>query len=130
MSDGNLRLLFRQHLPHAHWQPIETWSTGQGVPDVEYCFPGGFAGWIENKSTSGLVVKFRVGQVAWLERRSRAGGRCFVAVRKGARLWVFRGRDARAVEDEGLRAERLALLCCDGGPARWGWPRVEEILKS
>lgn len=139
-TDGNLRNIFKDHFPKAHWQPVETWSTGQGVPDAEYCFPGGQTGWIENKCTTGWTVDFkkRETQIAWLERRSRVGGRCFVAIRRqvmaGPRrglatdeLWLFPGSAARQLHLNGLRVAQ-ALGCWDGGPARWSWDLIEKIL--
>jgi hypothetical protein len=130
VSDGQLRQIFRKHLPEAHWQPIETWSTGQGVPDVEYCFPGGACGWIENKATQGWKVDVRPHQVAWIERRVRSGGRVFVAVRrKSAELYLIRGADVRRLSEEGLMGID-PILGCEGGPARWSWGKVREILTA
>ena len=138
MSDGNLRKLFKANLPTAHWQPIETWSTGQGVPDAEYCFPIGRCGWIENKKTTGFTVKISPEQVAWMERRCRVGGRCFVAVRRQVlglkrcdELWLFRGSNARALMLRGLLAADAKCICTMlGGPSRWNWQEVEQILRS
>lgn len=134
MSDGNLRQIFKDHLPEAHWQPIET-MIGRGIPDVEYCFPGGLSGWIENKKTTGWAVEISSGQIAWLERRARAGGRCFVAVRRqgSARgqardeLWLFRGADARNLLLGGLK-ETQPLGLYTGGPAKWSWPLIKGFL--
>ena len=141
MRDGNLRQLFREHLPEAHWVPVETWSTGQGVPDSEYCFPGGASGWIENKKTSGWRVFIEPHQVAWLERRARAGGRCFVAIRRktetGPRrgkasdeLILIRGRDARLLVDGDIKSIYDKVLHCYGGPSRWDWEDVRRALKG
>jgi hypothetical protein len=130
VSDGQLRQIFRKHLPEAHWQAIETWSTGQGVPDVEYCFPGGACGWIENKATQGWKVDVRPHQVAWIERRIRSGGRVFVAIRrKGDELWLFPGDEVRRISEEGIKALQPILLCCSG-PAHWNWGKVREILTA
>jgi hypothetical protein len=142
MTDGNLRTLFHKHLPEAHWQSIETWGTGQGVPDTEYCFPNGLCGWIEFKLTSGWTVNFkdRAHQIAWLERRARAGGRCFVAVRRkvpaGPRrglatdeLWLFPGIAARDLAQNGLKT-LPALGVWPDGPARWPWDKVKLALIS
>jgi hypothetical protein len=140
MSDGNLKNIFRAKLPEAHWQPVETWSTGQGVPDVEYCFPGGFSGWIENKLTAGWRVKYEPHQVGWLERRARMGGRCFVAVRRRCpagphrgpacdELWLFPGSKARLLLKEKMVASE-ALGIYSGGPAQWNWAAIKKHLTT
>lgn len=140
MSDGNLGQIFQKRLPKAHWQRIET-LVGRGTPDLNGCLDGKEF-WIENKSTSGWVVKFEDGQVAWHERRCRAGGRTFIAVRRQANagprrgdacdeLWLFHGQQAREVASDGLRGVRpmtMALGWWAGGPARWGWDQVRQIL--
>jgi len=138
MSDGELRSIFRSHLPRVFWQSIESWSTGQGVPDAHYLFAGGMAGWIENKKTSGWVVDIKREQGAWLDRYARLGGRCFVAVRRQAaagprrgkandELWLFHGRDAQAVRGGGLNAA-LPLGKWENGPARWNWAEITILL--
>jgi hypothetical protein len=140
MSDGNLRPLFKQYLPDAMWVPIETWSTGVGVPDTHYCFAGGRAGWIENKVTDTFKIKVQPGQIGWLERYSRLGGRCFVAVRRlttaGPRkglavdeLWIYRGSDVRAIAVDGLKGAS-PLVVYPGGPVEWVWGSVKRLLIS
>lgn len=138
MSDGNLRTIFRTRLPEAHWQGIETWSTGQGVPDMNGCLQG-HEFWIENKLAKGWKVNFEPGQVAWAERRIRAGGRVFLAVRRQAtagprrggafdELWLFRGQESRAVEADGLKGKQSVLGIWHNGPARWDWAQIRIIL--
>src|SRR5580765_135563 len=101
MTDGNLRSIFQTYIPQFHWQAVETWSTGQGVPDCNFCGKG-IEGWIENKRTAAWKVDMLPEQVGWIERRLRAGGRVFIAVRrkhfggikKGKpedELWLFNG---------------------------------------
>lgn len=135
--DGGLAAIFRARFPSVHWQPIETGGTGRGIPDLNFC-SGGVEGWIENKVTSTLSVGLRPEQIAWLARRSRAGGRAFVAVRRkteaGPRrgpatdsLWLFAGDKAAAVALAGLR-EDLALGVWSGGPAKWRWTEVARII--
>lgn len=135
--DGGLRSLFQRAFPEAHWQAIETWSTGQGVPDMEFCFKGGKSGWIENKLTSANAVDIRSEQVGWIERRVRVGGRVFIAVRKfckaGPRraaadeLHLFHGRDVRAIFLRGLvGAEPMAMY--ENGPANWDWPEIRRLI--
>jgi hypothetical protein len=139
MSDGNLRQIFQKHLPDVHWQGVETWSTGQGVPDMNGCL-NGVEFWIENKLTSGWAVNFETGQIAWAERRIRAGGRVFLAVRRKApagprkgdaadELWLFHGSYMREVSMEGIKAPRQ-YRCWEGGPAHWDWVEIGRILTA
>lgn len=136
MIDGGLRKLFRLHLPEAHWTSIETGGTGLGIPDSEYCFPGGRQGWVEFKQTSAIAVRVAPEQVAWAERRVRVGGRVALAVRcktpASARrtvrdaLFLYGGAQARAVLLNGLRTPPMGLW--EGGPARWNWREIKDIL--
>src|SRR6266699_154364 len=80
MIDGGLRKIFRKHLPKFHWLSVETGLTEQGVPDSNFCIDGR-EGWVEFKLTSANKVTFRSEQIGWLLRRSRAGGRTYIAVR-------------------------------------------------
>lgn len=134
MSDGGLRSLFQKHLPLAHWQAIESWNTGQGVPDSNGCLEG-VEFWIEHKATVGWTVGVSPGQVAWLERRTRHGGRCFVAVRRqgSARgisrdeLYLFLGVQARSLLLMGLKGTK-PLGMWEHGPSRWAWGEVKSFL--
>lgn len=135
MTDGSLRQIFSKKMPEAMWTSIESFSTGRGIPDVEYCFPGGQAGWIELKLTRGWAVGMRPEQVAWLERRSRLGGRSFIAIRQLGKardgLWLCHGQDARLLMTEGLRgAEKAAVGHWGGGPAGWDWAMVRAALTA
>jgi hypothetical protein len=127
--DGGLRALFRKHLPEFHWVAIESWMTGSGIPDVNFCCSG-VEGWIEFKKTGAIAVRFKPGQIAWHEQRHRARGRTFIAVRRLAKgvddLFLYPGEQARLVDDLGLEA--LPLLHCQGGPARWRWNRLKTLL--
>lgn len=140
-TDGNLRSIFQDHLRDAHWQAIESWSTGQGVPDVHYCFPGGLSGWVEFKLCSANSVSVSPHQVAWAERYSRAGGRTFIAVRRRAALKRCAPRDeihllsglaARFLAKGGLSEvpEDLYLYLGLSGPSRWDWDRIRAALTS
>lgn len=139
-TDGGLRKIFQQHLPEFHWQSVETWSTGQGVPDVNYCYDAK-EGWIEFKQTENFSVDISPHQVAWIERRTRAGGRVFIAVRRkhegGPRkgeatdeLWLFFGAVARVLLRNSLTSIPLIsrVLMTPGGPNRWNWPGIGQKL--
>jgi hypothetical protein len=135
--DGDLRSIFRQHLPQAQWTSIETGAVSGGVPDSEYCFDGGAQGWIEfKKIDSGWFVKPTkswVAQVAWISRRVRLGGRVYVAVRRQiARiddLYLVCGADVARLRDDGLQGALWAAQFI-GGPAHWDWSCVERMLKN
>jgi hypothetical protein len=129
--DGDLRALFRTNIPSFHWNSIETGATAGGVPDSEYCSPTGVSGWVEFKQITGWVVPLRPQQIGWLLRRSRARGRVFVAVRQaqGDTLWLALGAAAVALREQGLR-QAPTLGCWSGGPARWPWTTVQELLTS
>lgn len=140
-TDGGLRPLFKKHLPPgSDLQPVETWSTGQGVPDLNYCIAGA-EGWVELKGTATNKVIITPQQVAWAERRLRAGGRVFLTVRKqhagGPRrgavvdeLWLFPGNLTRAVAQHGLNHERAPPLYRGaGGPGSWDWQAIAQFLR-
>ena len=124
--DGHLRRLFRQNLSHAQWTSIESGATAAGIPDSEFCFPGGIQGWIEFKKARGLTVGLRPEQVAWLMRRSRMGGRCFVAVRRDQELRLFAGYQAIMLRDQGLRVNAIGHWI--GSP--WRWHEVERMITA
>jgi hypothetical protein len=138
--DGGLRRLFQEHLPHLHWQSIETGLTGRGVPDSNFCSDG-TEGWIEFKWTAAWGVDLRPEQVGWHMRRARAGGLTRIAVRQqcaaGPRrgpavdaLWLLRGSFAADIRSGGLR--HLPSGSCLGqwhnGPANWDWPLIGRLL--
>jgi hypothetical protein len=140
MSDGHLRSLFQQAIPQFHWQSVETWSTGQGVPDCNFCGLGK-EGWIEFKLTAAWRVTISPEQVGWAERRMRAGGKVFVAVRRknlgGPKLgkpvdelWLFDAQAARVLIRSGLPDVpfNFRLGKWSGGPSGWDWLKVREIL--
>jgi Holliday junction resolvase len=125
MIDGSLRQLFREHLPHVHWQAIETGGTGRGIPDLNGCFAG-IEVWIELKRMVGRRVLMRPEQVAWIERRARAGGRVFIAVRKGKeQLFLVGPTGARHLLENRFPA---VLGRWSGGPRAWNWAEITTIL--
>lgn len=129
-KDGGLRTLFRKHLPAIHWVSIESSLTGAGIPDANGCWAGSEF-WIEYKQCSANAVAIAPFQVAFAERRARAGGWTYLAVRRINRaadeLYLYSGRDVRAVHDRGL-AGASPLYLGGGGPSKWNWERVEQIL--
>jgi hypothetical protein len=140
--DGGLRGIFRKKLPHFHWQSIEVGTVGRGVPDSNYCHRG-VEGWVEFKKTDGWIVSLRPEQVAWLLRRYRAGGRCWVAVRRQTKggprsgppcdeLWLIRGYAAAELKARGLKKvdHRAVAGVWHDGVAQWDWAEAERLLLS
>lgn len=139
MIDGGLRSIFRLKLPRFHWQAIESGLTGGGIPDSNYCYIGK-EGWIEHKlstTTPRLSYPLSPDQIGWHERRYRAGGRTFIAIRfrhpggprKGKAvdaLFLYPGSKVRSVALLGLSVAPLARF--EGGPSRWPWAKIAEIL--
>lgn len=140
MIDGDLRNIFKAHLPSFQWSPIETGMTISGVPDSEYC-SNGYQGWIEYKATETDKIKQTTKtkfQIAWHERRARENGVSFVAVRKwhdgGPRkgnpvdeIWIFDGKDIRGLYTQGMRAVPF-IVNFGGGPSLWDWKTIRAVL--
>lgn len=137
MSDGGLRQIFQMRLPAFDWQSVETWSTGRGVPDLNYCH-NGCEGWIECKATSTDKVDIRPEQIAWAERRARHGGRVFMAVRKARPrsprleacddLYLIHNVTIwREVKRDGLKSD---FIYWAGGPASWAWTAIAATLSK
>lgn len=140
MIDGGLGKLFREHLPTWDWQRIESAETGEGIPDLNGC-KASIEIWIELKASGDYTVPLRPMQVAWAERRIRKGGRVYIACRRQCRagprrgaacdeLWLWRGEFGRALLTRAMtmRGAANTLGCWAGGPARWDWQAVEELL--
>jgi len=129
MIDGGLGKLLQEHLRDVHWQRIETGGTGRGTPDINGCWRG-IEIWIELKQATHWQVEIQPEQVAWIERRARAGGRVFVMVRqKRTILWLLRPTAARCL----IRGTRLdmipdAIYRGEGGPSAWQWQRLREAM--
>jgi uncharacterized protein YecT (DUF1311 family) len=102
--DGDLRKIFRDHLPAAQWSSIETGATAGGVPDSEFCFEGGHQGWLEFKRVSGWRVVLQPAQIAWISRRDRMGANVWIAARKDNVLYMLHGTHVHALHDDGLQA--------------------------
>lgn len=149
--DGGLFNLFKAHWPTWHWTRHESGAMAVGTPDCNYCaVPSGVEGWLELKKTEAWAVRVRPAQVAWVDRRARAGGRVLVAVRRlkepptamAARgvagikphapvdaLWVVPGGQIRALWLGGLKATR-PLLVTEGGPRQWDWDALQALLTT
>lgn len=137
--DGGLGKLFQDHLPLWHWQRIETGGTGKGIPDLNGC-RNGVDVWIENKLVEcGEKIDISPEQVGWISRRTRAGGRAFIAVRylipAGPRrgpavdaLRLFPGHVVKALATAPKGVAPLVIGA--GGPAHWPWGEVERVLFS
>lgn len=132
MADGELHKFFKDHLVGVHWQRIETGSTGRGIPDLNGCLAGCEL-WIENKKADHWAVEIMPEQVGWIERRARAGGRVFIAVRRArTELWLLPPSAARvlATPRKGLRdlSQEQVLGRWAGGPKAWDWRAVRGHL--
>ena len=113
------------------WQRIESGETASGIPDLNGCHAG-VEIWVELKSMErGLKIPgYTSFQCGWLLRRSRVGGRSYLAVRIQKRTWgdgiiIWPGSAAREVMDQGLRAEALSVICMKNGVS---WADVSECL--
>lgn len=146
-KDGGLRRMFRDRLPAAQWSSVESPLTGGGLPDSEYCFAGGRCGWLELKKATRWKVTLRPAQAGWLLRRTRLGGRAWVAVRRQGRterggayddLWLVHGSLSRVLTRGTLRdlrsdyADDVGRLWAswEGGPSYWDWSAVEKLLQA
>jgi len=128
--DGELRQIFRKHLPTILWVSIESASTEQGIPDMFYC-ASGCTGWLENKCAQANAVKISKMQIAWHERYARAGGRSFIAVRRISvlrreALFIYPGTALRQLEAEGLVLP--TRFCWIGKPSAWDWRAISAIF--
>ena len=123
-ADDGLRKLFHQNLKRGQWTTIETGAVSLGVPDSEFCFPGGIQGWVEHKRATGNKLTIRDMQVALIDRRVRLGGRVFIAVKRGKEMFLFHGRDVKRLCVDGLKgATPLGHWV-----SPWNWAEVEELL--
>lgn len=111
-------LLKKLH-PNADWQRIEPVS-GSGVADSNACYKG-VEVWVELKEvflpkrdTTLVKVKFQPGQIPWLLRRRKCGGRSFVMLRVvgldgKAQFMLFPGECAKALA-EGMTTSSLKIF--------------------
>lgn len=125
--DGGLRAVFKDHLKSWQFTPIETGAIVSGVPDAEFCAPGGVSGWIEFKFAKGEVVGLRPAQVSWIDRRTRLGGRAFIAIQRKTELFLYSGEGVKELKRDGLSSS-LGLLY--HGVGKWDWEAIGKILGS
>jgi hypothetical protein len=138
--DGGLTKLFMKHLgAEGHLQAIETGGTGRGIFDLNYVINGN-EGWVEMKTTGTNSVGIWPEQIAWAERRGRAGGRVFLAVRKkhegGVRLGapidhliLFNAKNSmRVISEQGMNMATPLYVSPANGPKSWDWSEVRKIL--
>jgi hypothetical protein len=124
--DGGLRQKFRSKIPEWQWTSVETGAVSPGLPDAEFCAPGGVSGWVEFKQTAGWKVTFQPLQIPWIHRRARLGGRVFVAIRrKKDELYIVPGSQILELEEHGVKG----LTPVEGSGSRnWNWEEVKQIL--
>lgn len=135
-QDGGLGKLFQDNIREAHWQRIESPLTGGGIPDLNGCM-NGVEVWIENKKAKHWKVKFEQFQIGWAERRVRAGGNYFLAVRqilnpkRGTpedNLWLFKADALRRIEEHGLPVITAPVSYGYVWRGDWDWPRIAELV--
>ena len=121
------RSIFKEKLKGWQITPIETGVIVSGVPDAEYCAPGGVTGWIEFKIAKGSVVGLRPAQVSWIDRRYRMGGNAFIAVQKKCGdLYIYSGSGVKELKRNGL-ASSVGLLYQSEG-SKWDWDAIRTSL--
>jgi len=102
--------LMKPHIPNeAHVQRIETGGTGKGVPDVNYC-QNGKEIWIELKSIKGNKSELSPFQIAWLYNRAKAGGNCFVLIRKNREIKLFQPTELKEIQELNWKSESAVTL--------------------
>lgn len=102
MKEKEFKKIIRGLVPAAHWQPIESWQIAAGIPDLNGCLRG-VEVWVEAKIAWGNKVNLTALQTNWLNQRSAAGGRCYIAVAVKQELWIYHGFRAREVREHGLK---------------------------
>tara|TARA_R110002020_G_scaffold94037_3_gene226674 strand:+ start:187 stop:576 length:390 start_codon:yes stop_codon:yes gene_type:complete len=108
--------LLKPHIPkEAHVQRIETGGTGRGVPDVNYCQQG-IEIWIELKSIKGLKSELSPFQIAWIYNRIKAGGNCFVLIRKNKEIKLFQPSTLEEIQKLNWKSESALTL---NAPYEW-----------
>ena len=105
-----------------------------GIPDVSYGARG-VQGWIELKQVARwrrdgtIVVPWRPGQREWLNQRGRMGGRCWLLLRVGREVCLFRHNMLPEIREPiGYDAATrvLSALSWEQGEDVWG--ELLEVL--
>jgi hypothetical protein len=128
--DGGLRNIFKEKMPWAHWQAIETGAVGLGVPDSNVCFSGREL-WVEFKKTDHWAVTMRPEQIGWISRRTRLGGCVFIAIRRAQdELWLVDGKWVKELAAGGLKwvSTLEGHHVWRGGRANWDWPEISRLF--
>tara|TARA_R110000765_G_scaffold19517_6_gene51134 strand:+ start:3553 stop:3969 length:417 start_codon:yes stop_codon:yes gene_type:complete len=110
-DEKGFKKLFVGHLgTDVHYQHIETGSVGTGIPDTNFCHEGREQ-WIEFKVVVGKQVGLMPTQVAWIWKRTKAGGHVWVIARdkydgvrkgKGDTIYMWPGAEVREVKEHGV----------------------------
>ena len=102
--------LVKPHIPKdAHVQRIETGLTGKGVPDLNYC-QNGKEIWIELKSIQGNKSQLSPFQIAWIHNRAKAGGNCYVLIRKNKEIRLFQPKTLEELQDLNWNSEPVIAI--------------------
>ena len=126
--DGDLRQLFRKHLPKVFWTSCENFVVGRGTPDSFGCY-NGVSFWIEFKEAKHWAFVIRPEQIAWHLRLARNKGTSWIAVRRAKKeLWLVPGAfaDKASPLDPHPSISQFGVgpFRWDGSPARWDWDAV------
>src|SRR5688572_29251316 len=99
-----------------HGMRVEN-TAGVGQPDINICIEG-IDIWIESKERRGNVIKIRPSQIAWIQKRSRAGGAVYIMVLHNDTVALYNGNQARLLTDPATvdKAKKLALI---NRPFKW-----------
>jgi hypothetical protein len=131
--DGDLRQLFRSHLPKVFHTSVESGGTGRGIPD-SHCAYNDAAWWVEFKAAKHhkLSHPLSPAQIGWHLRYARTGNTSYIAIRrhnlkKYDELWLVPGKYADHVNDE-YRSYHCGFFI--GGPAKWDWNEILHIMWS
>ena len=122
-KESQLWTLIKQHIPKdAHVQRIETGLTGKGVPDLNYCQKGKEI-WIELKSIEGNKSQLSPFQIAWLYNRTKAGGNCYVLIRKKKEIRLFQEKTLDGYKDLSWNSEHLLAITLP-----YDWPHLFSAI--
>lgn len=115
MTESQFWQQLKSHLDdeHTHCSRIEN-TAGTGISDVSACH-GGVEVWIEIKVISGRKVYFRNSQKSWIVRRTQAGGRVAILIRKDDAVSLYRGLDVVQLPSTPYK-EKAFSVCVDDLP--------------